>query len=141
MGHAAIDNKTAFAVGHMFLSDEEGRPLLVVLAQVSYDILAGGDLALSEKQAPPSLEGELWGKNADVSSYKIEPAFAFIKPATDVILIGHAQDLGHRVPETQVLFRVGPVSKVTRVFGDRVWVRSAGAVAATKPLPFDAFGR
>ncbi len=137
MGHAAIDNKTTFAVAHMFLSDEDGRSVLVVVAQVSFDILAGSDLALSEKQAPPSLAGELWGKDAAVSSYKIEPAFAFIKPATDVILIGHAQEREHRVPETQVLFRVGSVSKVARVIGDRVWVRSAGAVAVTRPLPFD----
>lgn len=137
MGHAAIDNKTAFAVEHLFLSDEEGRSLLVVLIQASFDILAGSRLALSEEQAPPTLEGQLWGKDAEVSSYKIEPAFAFIKPATDVVLLGHAQERGHRVPETQVLFRVGPVSKAARVVGERVWVRSAGAVAPTKPLPFE----
>ncbi|WP_281255421.1 DUF2169 domain-containing protein [Cystobacter ferrugineus] len=36
-----------------------------------------------------SWSGESWGKPGE-SSYKYEPEGAFIKPATDVALIGHA---------------------------------------------------
>ncbi|HSN97582.1 MAG TPA: DUF2169 domain-containing protein, partial [Candidatus Nanopelagicales bacterium] len=81
------------------------------------------------------LTGALWGKDAAVSSYRIEPAFAFFKPATDVVLLGHAH--ARHATEAQVVFRVGPVGKALRVVGDRSWVRSAGAVAPTRPLPFD----
>lgn len=137
MGHAAIENRTLLAVAHLFLADEEGRPLLSVLAQATHRIVPGGEPLLAEQQEPPSLTGELWGKDSAVSSYKIEPAFAFIKRSTDVVLLGHAQERGRRATELGVLFRVGPVSKAVRVVGDRVWVRSGGAVTATRPQPFD----
>jgi hypothetical protein len=137
MGHAAIDNKTPLAVAHLFLADEEGRSLLVTLAQATFLMAAGRDLTLAEPQEPPSLEGELWGKDAAVSSYKIEPAFAFHKPATDIVLNGHAQERGRRISETQVTFRVGPVGKVVRVVGDRFWIRSGGVITATRPQPFE----
>src|SRR6185503_18313629 len=136
MGHPAIENQTPFAVEPLFLADEQGRPLLVPLVQATFDIHPTRGLEQSEKQPPPSLTGELWGADAAASSYKIEPPFAFFKPATDVVLIGHAQAPRHAVPELQVVFRVGPVGKVARVVGDRVWVKSAGAVTSTRPQPF-----
>jgi hypothetical protein len=136
MGHPAIENKTPFALETLFVSDEEGRPLLVPLVQATYEIVSGRSLVLADQQPPPSLTGERWDSRAEVSSYKVEPAYAFIKPATDVVLVAHAQDPVRPVPELQVTFRVGPVGKVLRVVGDRFWVRSAGATGATRPLPF-----
>lgn len=112
--------------------------LLVVLVQASYTLRADDrPLQLCDEQTKLSLEGELWGKDADVSSYKIEPIFAFTKAGTDVVLLGHAQK-GYR-PQTElsVVFRVGPVGKTLRVLGDRVWVKSAGSIAPTQPIPFD----
>jgi hypothetical protein len=91
MGHATIENRTSFAFAHLFLMDEEGRSVLVALVQATYDLDPGRGLTISPRQPPPSLEGELWGADPAVSSYRIEPAFAFIKPATDVVLVGHAQ--------------------------------------------------
>ena len=137
MGHPAIDNATPFALETLFVSDEEGRPLLVPLVQATYDLVSGNTLVLAEKQPPPSLTGERWDPRAEVSSYKLEPAYAFLKPATDVLLIAHAQDPVRRSAELQVTFRVGPVGKLLRVVGDRFWVRSAGAIGPTRPMPFD----
>jgi hypothetical protein len=137
MAHPKIDNQTPFAVTPLFAADEEGRPLLVPLVQATYQLLGNRGIDLAEQQQPPSLTGELWGKDAEASCYKIEPAFAFTKPATDVVLVGHAQSPRHAVPEIQVTFRVGPVGKSLRVVGDRVWVRSMGSIAPTRPLPFD----
>lgn len=137
MPHPEVENRTSFALEMLFLADEEGRPLLVPLVQATYRIHPGRGLFLAEEQPPPSLSGELRGKDPAVSSYRIEPSFAFFKPATDVVLVGHAH--GRRAPEVQVVFRVGPVGKALRVIGDRFWVRSAGAIAATRPLPFDRF--
>ncbi|MCC6559520.1 MAG: DUF2169 domain-containing protein [Polyangiaceae bacterium] len=136
MGHPKIENATAFALEMLFVTDEEGRPLLVPLVQATYEIAGGRGLVLAREQPPPSLTGELWDPKAKVSSYRIEPAYAFIKPATDVVLVGHAQDPVRPVHELQVTFRVGPVGKVLRVVGDRFWVKSAGAIGATRPMPF-----
>jgi hypothetical protein len=138
MGHAAVDNGSAHAGEHLFLCDEDGRSLLVVLVQATFDLVAGKGLVLAETQIPPSLTGELNGADARVSSYRIEPAFAFTKPGTDVVLLGHAQAPGGRsVTELPLLFRVGPVGKALRVVGDRQWVKSGGLVVATPPRPFE----
>ncbi|WP_437669517.1 DUF2169 family type VI secretion system accessory protein [Sorangium sp. So ce131] len=137
MGHPAIDNTTPFAFEPLFLADEEGRPLLVVLVQATFVLHPVRGLERAEQQVPPSLTGELWGPDASTSSYKIEPVFAFLKPATDVVLIGHAQAPRHAVPELQVVFRVGPVKKAVRVLGDRAWVRGAGALVPSRPRPLD----
>lgn len=137
MPHAAIENRTPYACEHVFLMDEDGRSVLVVLAQATFTILGARGLALAEKQVPLSLTGELHGPDPALSSYRIEPAFAFVKPATDVVLLGHAQAGGRLVPELQVTFRVGPVGKTVQVVGDRFWVRAAGYVTPTRPQPFD----
>lgn len=137
MGHPSVENTTLFAMELLFLADEEARPLLVPLVQATYTIVAGRGLELASEQPGPSLTGERWGKDAATSGFRIEPAYAFMKPATDVVLVGHAQDVRRRVAELDVVFRVGPVSKILRVMGDRVWVRSAGAITATKPAPFE----
>jgi hypothetical protein len=136
MAHATVENETPHACEHLFLRDEEGRLLLVVLVQATFTILGPRGLALAETQAPPSLTGELHGASAAVASYRIEPAFAFIKPSTDVVLVGHAQ-AGRMVTELQVGFRVGPVGKSLRVVGDRAWAKSGNLHSPTRPLPFD----
>lgn len=138
MAHPSIENQTPLALIHLFLLDEEGRMLLVVLAQATYTLSAGdAPLKLADEQPAPSIEGELWGRDAEVSSYKCEPVFAFIKPATDVVLIGHAQQGYRMVSELSVVFRAGPVGKVIRVIGDRTWVKSAGSISPSPPLKFD----
>ncbi|KYG07373.1 hypothetical protein BE21_02560 [Sorangium cellulosum] len=137
MGHPAVDNQTPWAMEPLFLADEEGRPLLVVLVQATFTLHAVRGLERAEQQPPPNLAGELWGADAATSSYRFEPAFAFFKPATDVVLVGHAQAPRHAVPELQVVFRVGPVGKAVRVFGDRAWVRSGAAMVPSRPRPFD----
>lgn len=137
MSHAAVENGTSHACEHLFLMDEEGRSLLVVLVQATFEIRGASGLAPAEKSTPPSVTGELNGPDAAVSSYRVEPAFAFMKPATDVVLIAHAQSGGRLWPELPVTFRVGPVGKVLRVVGDRAWVRSGATVVATRPQPFD----
>ena len=60
--------------------------------------------------------------DAPVSSYKYEPEIALFKPATDVVLIGHAHPPGGGATQVDVGIKVGPVQKVARVFGDRFWL-------------------
>ena len=145
MGHPDIDNQTPYAFVPSFAMDEEGRPLLVALLQATYTIVPRLPLELAEEQEPPNLVGELWGDDAESSSYKIEPAFAFTKLATDVVLVGHAQKPGVAVKQLMVGMAVGSRTKVLRVTGDRVWVSSTGVsdpVAFEKmPLQYErAFG-
>jgi hypothetical protein len=137
MSHAAVDNGTPHACEHLFLRDEEGRMVLVVLVQATFDLIGPTSAVLAEKPVPVSLTGELWGADASVSSYRVEPAFAFFKPSTDVVLVGHAQSGGRPATELQVTFRVGPVGRTLRVLGDRTWLKSGDFIAPSRPQPFE----
>ncbi len=136
VGHPEIDNATPFAASLTFGLDESGRPLLVVLVEATYALAAGRSPTLAEEQPPTSLTGELWGEDSSTSSYRIEPAFAFMKPATDVALVGHAHALRGPVTELEVLFRIGSIGRLVRVVGDRFWVRAMGTIGATSPVAF-----
>lgn len=131
----AIDNQTKFAIDALALADEELRPLLVLVLKATYTLEKGG-LTLAKEQVPVDVAGEPWGEPG-LSSYKFEPETAFIKPATDVVLVGHAHAPAPRTTELEVELRVGPLRKAVRVVGDRVWVKSLGQVDMTRPLAFE----
>jgi hypothetical protein len=137
MGHPAIDNQTGFAFEPLSLLDEEARPLVVPLIKGTFSIVPDGRCTVAAEQVPICLDGETFGDDPEVSSYKYEPEVSFFKPATDVILNGHAYPPKAGATEVMVGFRVGPMQKQARVSGDRVWFRVAGQVSATRPLKFD----
>ncbi len=136
MGHPSIENKTPFALELLALADEEMRPLLVLVAKATYAIHADG-LKLAEEQVPVHVAGVPWGKPEE-SSYRYEPECAFIKPATDVVLTGHAWAPRQETRELLVSLRVGPVQKSVRVLGDRVWHKRLGSISMTRPQPFES---
>lgn len=137
MGHPEIENKTPFAFEPLYLVDEEFRPLIVPLVKATFDIGKDGRCVPAETQIPPNLGGECWGEDPETSSYKYEPEVAFVKPATDVVLIGHAYAQRRDTTEMRIGLRVGPLSKQALVVGDRAWFRVAGAVSMTRPAPFE----
>ncbi|HEY8211360.1 MAG TPA: DUF2169 domain-containing protein [Myxococcaceae bacterium] len=134
MGQPAIENATKLAVEPVFASDEEGRPLLVPMVKATFTI-GEGELALAEEQVKVAVAGEPWGKPGE-SSYKYEPEAVPPKLATDVALIGHAY-APKGATEVVVALQVGPLRKMVRVVGDRLWFRSMGAVGKTAPRPFE----
>ncbi|MFL5350008.1 MAG: DUF2169 domain-containing protein [Hyalangium sp.] len=135
MGHPSIENQTPFALELLALADEELRPLLVPVVKATYAIHGDG-LKLAEEQVPVHVAGVPWGKPED-SSYRYEPECAFIKPATDVVLVGHAWAPSQNTRESLVSLRVGPVEKSVRVFGDRIWNKRLGFISMTRPQPFE----
>jgi len=137
MGHPKVDNRTPFAFEALYLADEEFRPLVVPLVKATFTIGEDGRCRRADEQLPPNLEGECWGEDPETSSYKYEPEVAFVKPATDVVLIGHAYAPDTQTTELRVGLRVGALSKQLLIRGDRVWFRTAGIVSATKPRPFE----
>ncbi len=135
MGHPAIENPTPFALEPIFLSDEEGRPLFVPVLKATYAIGPHG-LTVAEEQAPVNMAGEPYGKPEE-SSYRYEPECAFVKPATDVVLVGHACAPHQGATEMVVALQVGPLKKGVRVFGDRVFFETLGIISMSKPAPFE----
>lgn len=136
MGHPSIENQTPFELEMLALADEEMQPLLVLVAKATYDLHEDG-LTLAEEQVPVLIEGLPWGKPGE-SSYRYEPECAFIKPATDIALLGHAWAPRSNTREVLVSLRVGPVEKSVRVIGNRVWNKSLGFISMSRPEPFES---
>jgi hypothetical protein len=136
VSHADIENLTPFAFEAAIAADEDGRLLYVPIVKATYEVRSGSPLLMAERQLPVNLDGELWGEPGK-SSYKYEPECAFTKPATDVVLIGHAYARRPGDTEVQVRLRAGPLEKTVRVIGDRYWVKTFGMVSMSSPEPFE----
>jgi hypothetical protein len=137
MPHVEVRNHTPFAYESLVLTDEEGIPQFVPLVQATFSIAHTGQVSLlEERQPPPNIGGEWYGDPA-TTSLKLEPQIAFNKPATDVVLLGHAYAPAPGANETQVGIRIGPLSKVARVVGDRVLVSRSGVTSVSRPQPFE----
>ncbi len=134
MPHPLVKNRTPFAFEPLFLADEEGRSLFVPIVKATYHIRASFPPTLAEEQMPVNPAGEPRGDPAR-SSYKYEPETAFVKPATDVVLIGHAYPSADSKTEVNVTLRVGQLEKTVRVVGDRTWIKSFGMVIMDNPKP------
>lgn len=136
MGHPEIDNRSNFAFELLFLADENGSTLFVPLVKATYRNISGKQLLLAEDQISANLTGEFW-TDPDSSSYKYEPETAFVKSATDIVLIGHAHAIKPGTTSIDVGIRVGPVQKVVRVVGDRYLVRNLGKSSIYGPKSFE----
>jgi hypothetical protein len=137
MGHPQVKNETPFAFEPLYLVDEEFRPLVVPVLKATFTLGRDGRCLLADKQIPLNLGGEMWGDEPDKSSYKYEPEVAFVKPATDVVLVGHAYAPKADTKEMTVGLRVGPVSKEVLVLGDRIWFKTLGSVSMSGAVRFE----
>jgi hypothetical protein len=136
MAGCEFTNETPFAARELYLADEGGRDLLVVVVRASYHLPRRGRLLLADEQAPLELAGQYHGEPG-VSSLRYEPEVVPRKLATDVVLIGHAHAGPRAQSQVDVGLRVGPVDKTIRVFGDRWWYPYAGTIVASDPQPFE----
>lgn len=136
MPHPKIDNLTQHAFEPGFLADEGGGSVFVPIVKAAYIIDNGSRLTLLDEQEPVNLSGEHWA-DPETSSYKYEPEFAFIKPATDIVLIGHAHAQKPGTTELQVGVSVGSVKKIVKVVGDRYLVKRSGVISVSQPKPFE----
>lgn len=137
MAHPTVDNRTPFAFEPLFMAGEDGQPLLVLVTKATYVIASDRDLALAEEQLAVNVAGEHWG-DPETTSYKYEPEGGWQKPTTDIVLIAHAWAPKTDTAVLDVGFSVGPLRKVARVFGDRVWVSAGATTRATRPRPFES---
>ncbi len=129
-----IKNRTPFAAALVPGLDREGRDTVTVIVKGTFDLGARTALAPSEKQAP-IVHAETFHGEPGASSIKYEADACPAKKGTDVVLVGHACAL-RPTASLDVSLSVGPVRKIVRVSGDRVWFRSLGGLAISDPIPF-----
>lgn len=127
-----VDNRTPFAAERGWVRDREGAEVWLVAVKATFDILPDGS-TIPSKDQPPVLRVPEYHGEPGKSSIKYEADLVLTKKTTDVIVVGHAYAPGGKpATELDVGFRVGPVQKVLRVFGDREW----GALGPTSPQRF-----
>lgn len=132
-----IDNQTPFVADLTISHNRDGREQLVVILKATYRVHDHGAPEPAEEQSPV-IPADVYHGEPATSSLFFESELMPKKPATDVVLVGHAY-APHQRPATQVDvgLRVGPVSKIIRVFGDRYWDIGLLRQRQTPPLPFE----
>lgn len=139
-----VDNRTPFAAERGWVRDRDGAEIWLVAVKATFDIKPDGSTEVAKEQPPALRVAEHHGEPGK-SSIKYEADLILTKKTTDVLVVGHAYAPGgNAVTDTEVGFRVGPVQKILRVYGDRVW-EAPGASApkrfAKMPLLYErAFG-
>ena len=137
MAQTEIENRTACAAETLFSNNERFQPIVTPIVKASYFIGQDGSLEFAyDQQVPVDLKGEFVG-DPENSSYIYEPECAFIKPSTDVVIIGDAVSPRGAVPELDVTIEVGSLRKHLKIFGDRYWVPNATCYYATEPDNFE----
>lgn len=127
-----VDNRTPFAAERGWVRDRDGAEVWLVAVKATFDILPDGSAIPSKDQPPVLRVPEHYGEPGK-SSIKYDADLVLTKKTTDVIVVGSAYAPGGRpVTEVDVGFRVGPVQKVLRVFGERQW----STFGPTGPQPF-----
>lgn len=135
MGHPEIENRTPFAFAPLFVADEELRPVLTTIVKATLVIGRDGRAALVEQQEAVDLAGKYYGEPGK-SSVRREPEVAFTKPGTDCVLQGHAT-AARPTTQVDVGFRIGALTKVARVTGDRRWESGLLGARMSPPQPFE----
>ena len=127
-----VDNRTPFAAERGWVRDRDGAEIWLVAVKATFDIFPDGSTVPCKDQ-PPVLRVPEYHGEPGKSSIKYEADLVMTKRTTDIVVVGHAHAPGGRaVGELDVGFRVGPVQKMLRVFGDRRW----GLLGPTNPEPF-----
>lgn len=131
-----LANGTPYAAERNWVRDKQGHHWWLVAVKATYDIGAGGRLALADEQVPPVLSPEYFGE-AGVSSLRYDSDLLAVKPTTDVLVHGSAYaPKGRPMASVPVTLRVGHVDKRLVVHGNRVYVEGALGLGTTSPIPF-----
>lgn len=130
-----VINRTPFVAQCVILPDRDGYEQLVAVLKGTFTIGAPGCLPAAE-QAPVIGGDEHYG-DPETTSTRYESDCAPFKPATDVVLVGHAYAPQPGARESDVWLRVGPVGLAAHIFGDRQWSVTMGSAVMTVPQPFE----
>ncbi len=112
-------NHSPFSPAINVYPDEKGIDALYVVVKATFTF--DQVVQLAELQIPPTQEDTYWGEPAQ-SSLKYANEMHLVKPATDIIVNGHAYAPdGSSTSQLDCGIKVGDYSKTIRVFGDRFW--------------------
>lgn len=132
----ALFNSTPYSAERTFARDRDGAEVWIVVVKATFVIHTDGSTAPAPKQEPIHHIPQCIGAPG-ASSLRYDSDLLPSRPATDVILHGHAYaPLGQPVTQLEVGLRVGPITKSLRVYGDRTWQRGRFGPVLSEPESF-----
>lgn len=131
-----IENTTPFGAMGDWVRDRDGAEVWVVAVRGVFRIRPDGRTELDSRQDPPIL-APVYRGDPSGSSLLYDSDFYLTKPTTDLLLHGYAYAPGGKpATRVEVTMRVGEVSKILRVTGDRVYQQSKLGVDPGWTQPF-----
>lgn len=132
-----LSNTSEGVCNVVLAADKDGRQYVVPILKYTFAIDFGGNATLAEKQSEIDLVDTYNGEDPATSSIRRPSQLFEEKPGTDVVLLAEAHPpAGPEVTQTDVLLRMGPIQKVVRAYGFRVWQLGAfGGLSAGPAMP------
>jgi hypothetical protein len=130
-------NATQMQAGYTMGMQPDGRELLVVVVKGTFTIPAPGQPAQLAAEQEKLIEADVFTGEPGFSAPLYESDYAPRKPKCDVLLNGSAYaPNGYAAERVRVGLRVGTMTKVFDVVGNRVWREVMATVTSTRPEPF-----
>ena len=130
-----VRNSTRYEVARGWVRDLAGREVWLVAVRARFRIVQGSEAVWDPElpQDPVKIAPEFSGNG--IGTYlTADTDLVHEKPATDVLMIGHARPpRGHRATVLSVGMAAGPIRKRISVVGDRIW--TLGGIS--EAVPFD----
>jgi hypothetical protein len=130
-----LANRTPFPGQLIVVPDRDGYETLVSVLKGTFTV-GSGACEPAEEQAAIVAADEPWGEPG-ASSTRYESDLAIFKPATDVVMIGHAHAPKKGTRQMDVSLRVGTLGLKARVSGDRHWGYFLTLPRMSAPKPFE----
>ncbi|EDH5631424.1 DUF2169 domain-containing protein [Salmonella enterica subsp. enterica serovar Claibornei] len=126
-----IKNQTPYAATRAWIRGRQGEEIWTVALKATWDIRPDGTTTLSDTQQQVNVGPVM---NPDGNTLLYDTDLGPVKNATDIILNGHAiiPD-GKFATSVAVGLKVGNISRLARVYGDRVW----DGKHYSEPQPFE----
>jgi hypothetical protein len=135
MDQPPVDNPTDLVAHPQVIADKEGERLVVMVKGTFLRAPDGAiELAPRRWQRKLRFADVPWGE-PEKSSILYPADICVRKPGTDVIVVAKAHAPGGKpVPTFDAGVRVGPVQKIVRVFGLRVWAAEGTGLSPPRPV-------
>jgi hypothetical protein len=132
-----IKNRTPFAATIIPFQDKLGVDAAAVVVKGTFAIRSsGGGPAIADEQLPIARSDTYYGEPGR-SSVRSEADTCPRKPGTDVVLLGHAYGGVSSAESVDVELRAGPIRKLVRVFGNRLYYSSGTGFRISDAAPVE----